>query len=129
MNPAAPAVADLALDDQQLGIVWKVLQAHLPGVPVWVFGSRARGQAKPFSDLDLALMTEQPLAWDQLADLQEAFSTSDLPFRVDLVDWASAQAGFKSVIASQGRALPTAACLTTETTETTATAATALGQV
>lgn len=112
----------MALDDQQLGIVWKVLQAHLPGVPVRIFGSRARSPAKPFSDLDLALMTQQPLAWDQLADLQEAFSTSDLPFRVDLVDWACADAGFKSVIEVQGRPLPAAA------RQVTATAETALGQ-
>ena len=106
MSSTMPATAEVALQADHLGIVWQVLQAHLPGVPVRDFGSRAGGLGKPYSDLDLALMTEQPLTLEQWADLQEAFSASDLPFRVDLVDWASTEAGFRAVIERQARALP-----------------------
>jgi type I restriction enzyme S subunit len=66
---------------------------------VWAFGSRAKRNAKPYSDLDLALITPQPLSLDQLATITDAFATSDLPIRVDLVDWASISRAFRKLIA------------------------------
>ncbi|MGH8626362.1 MAG: hypothetical protein ACREYC_14210 [Gammaproteobacteria bacterium] len=32
------------------------------------------------------------------ADLQEAFSESELPFKVDIVDWSAASESFREVI-------------------------------
>ena len=69
-----------------------------PSPEVWAFGSRARRTAKPYSDLDLALITHQPLSLGQLADIADAFAASDLPIRVDLVDWASASDAFRKRI-------------------------------
>lgn len=43
-------------------------------------------------------MTDKPLDIPRLGDLCEAFSQSDLPFRVDIVDWASASEGFRKII-------------------------------
>ena len=54
--------------------------------------------ARQHSDLDLALMTEEPLDIMRVADLREAFTKSDLPFRVDIVDWASASENFREII-------------------------------
>ena len=65
---------------------------------MWAFGSRAKRNAKPYSDLDLALITRQPLSLDQLASITDAFATSDLPIRVDLVDWASTSEAFRKLI-------------------------------
>lgn len=62
-------------------------------------GSRARGTPKPFSDLDLALITSQPLPLSMLAQLNDAFDTSDLTIKVDLVDWASTRESFRDIIA------------------------------
>ena len=33
----------------------------MPNRKVWAFGSRATGTTKPFSDLDLAILGDQPL--------------------------------------------------------------------
>lgn len=67
--------------------VLAILSRHLPpGVSVRVFGSRATGRARPFSDLDLMIIAKQPLALDLRAELAEAFELSSLPFRVDLVE-------------------------------------------
>ena len=69
-------------------IVHEIIARYLPaGVSVRVFGSRAKWTAKPHSDLDLALKGKEPLPRSLLGDLAEAFSESDLPFRVDVVDW------------------------------------------
>jgi type I restriction enzyme S subunit len=80
-------------------IVHEVIARHLPaGVSVRVFGSRAKWTAKPHSDLDLALKGKEPLPRSVLGDLAEAFSESDLPFRVDVVDWHSVSPSFQAVI-------------------------------
>jgi len=51
----------------------------------WVklFGSRARGEARPSSDVDLAFVG----AGNVRRILQEAFERSDLPYTFDLVDY------------------------------------------
>ena len=80
-----------------------VLAQHLPvGVSVRVFGSRAKGTAKPYSDLDLALKGEDRLSSVFLADLAEALSESDLPFKVDVLDWRSVSPSFREVIDRDG---------------------------
>jgi predicted nucleotidyltransferase len=85
----------LALTEEHRKIVRDILSAHLPeGVSVRAFGSRVEGRHRPLSDLDLALKGPRPLSFAELADLAEAFSESDLPFKVDLVDLKAAEAAF-----------------------------------
>lgn len=84
-------------------IVHEIIARHLPaGVCVRVFGSRAKWTAKPHSDLDLALKGKEPLPRSVLGDLAEAFSESDLPFRVDIVDWHNVAPSFQAVIDRDG---------------------------
>ena len=54
--------------------------------------------ARETSDLDLALMTDTPLSIDRTAALRAAFTDSELPFRVDVVDWASTSQSFRKMI-------------------------------
>ncbi|MGK5083158.1 nucleotidyltransferase domain-containing protein [Bdellovibrionota bacterium FG-1] len=56
-----------------------------PPFKAWVFGSRARGTHRPYSDLDLLIESTPPISPRQKELLQEAFEESDLPFKVDLV--------------------------------------------
>lgn len=79
-------------------ILQQILARELPGVEVWAFGSRARGDAKPFSDLDLAVITPAGIDLDRMAALREAFAASDLPWKVDVVDWARCAEGFRKLI-------------------------------
>jgi nucleotidyltransferase substrate binding protein (TIGR01987 family) len=60
---------------------------------------RARHTAKPYSDLDLAVLSDLPMSLAQMADIQTAFEESDLPIRVDVVDWASCSETFRAIIA------------------------------
>jgi type I restriction enzyme S subunit len=83
-------------------LVLTILRAHLPdGAEAWVFGSRATGRARQYSDLDLAIDAGRPLTLDELARLSEAFRDSDLPYRVDLVDWQSVDDDFRRLIAAE----------------------------
>lgn len=65
---------------------------------VWAFGSRVNGNVKPYSDLDLAVITAEPLDLQTHADLVDAFSESDLPWKVDIVDWATTSDNFRQII-------------------------------
>lgn len=101
---AAPRVTqsprlDLPADERRL--VLAILAAHFPdGATAWVFGSRATGRARRYSDLDLAVDAGRPLTLDETAQLSEAFRESDLPYRVDLADWQSIDDHFRQMIAA-----------------------------
>ena len=79
-------------------IVRDILRRHVPAHEVWAFGSRAKWTAKPYSDLDLAVIADQPLPLALLASLADDFSDSDLPWKVDVVDWAATKQTFRSII-------------------------------
>lgn len=82
----------------ELDIVRTILARHVPEREVRAFGSRVSGPAKKFSDLDLAVMGETSLSSSILADLEEAFRESDLPFKVDVVEWATTKENFRRII-------------------------------
>ena len=94
--PAARPSIDIAPKDW-VDVV-RILHEQVPALEVWAFGSRAKHTAKPYSDLDLALITQQPLSLGQLAAITDAFATSDLPIRVDVVDWATTSEAFRKRI-------------------------------
>lgn len=79
-------------------IVQSVLHRHVPQHEVWAFGSRAKWTAKEYSDLDLVVITDKPLSLDVIAGLSDDFSESDLPYKVDVVDWATTNESFKKII-------------------------------
>lgn len=86
------------LTPQEIAEVKQILRTRLPGVEVRAFGSRVAGKPRKTSDLDLALMTAEPLDFGTLGELRDAFTESDLPFRVDLVDWATTDSSFRRII-------------------------------
>lgn len=79
-------------------IVRDILAHHVPDREVWAFGSRATWTAKDYSDLDLVILGDQPLPPDIRAALGEDFAESDLPYKVDLVEWVGLGDGFKEII-------------------------------
>ncbi|MFC4447172.1 nucleotidyltransferase family protein [Castellaniella denitrificans] len=84
----------------QWSIIKDILAKYVPEGEVWAFGSRARHTAKPYSDLDLAIISPQPLTLDTRTALADEFSMSDLPWKVDIVDWATASESFKKTVAA-----------------------------
>src|SRR5205085_11964920 len=59
--------ASLRLPSDHLHWVLTILAADLPpDAVVWVFGSRATGRARRYSDLDLAIDAGRPLTLDEL---------------------------------------------------------------
>jgi predicted nucleotidyltransferase len=95
-TPGVPLGLDI--EPRHWALVQDILAKRLPGREVWAFGSRVNGKAKPYSDLDLVVLGNVPLGLALQAQLAEAFDESDLPWRVDVVDWAATSEGFKALI-------------------------------
>ena len=83
----------------ELASIQAILQKHVPDLEVWIFGSRVHGRClKKFSDVDLAIIADEPIDFTRLCKLREAFAESDLPYRVDVVDYASVSPAFRDII-------------------------------
>lgn len=95
-------IARVDLRPDHWDIVWTILREHVPDRRVVAFGSRATWTAKEYSDLDLAVLGNDPLHLNVTSALTEGFSESDLPFKVDIVEWARIDESFRDKIHRHG---------------------------
>ena len=92
----------LDVDPRWKALVDDILRLHAPRpCRVWAFGSRVRGRARRFSDLDLAFDAGRALTLRDTALLADAFEESDLPWRVDIVDLVTCSLTFRREVQSQ----------------------------
>lgn len=96
MNDAPP----IDIGPDQWTIVRSILRRRVPTHEVWAFGSRVKGMARKYSDLDLCVVAHEPLGLSLRAILAEDFAESDLPWKVDVVDWATTSEAFRKIIES-----------------------------
>lgn len=94
-----------------LEVVLQTLSRHVPDREIRVMGSRAEGRSKPFSDLDLVVMGDEPLSLRARGELRDAFDESNLPFAVDLIEWASSSEAFRRVITERAQPFRAATAL------------------
>jgi len=96
------------LKPAHLDIVKAILRKHVAGIEVRAFGSRVRGTAKEWSDLDLAVVSEKKLKSEIVGNLKMDFAESDLPFRVDVLDWRDISPEFRTLIEEKYEVLQSA---------------------
>lgn len=94
------AVAEPRSEVQARAIVLRALAGR--EVRVFLFGSRARGEAHPASDIDIGVLPEEPFPTGLLAELREALEESAIPQTVDLVDLSEADAEFRARVLAEG---------------------------
>ncbi len=87
---ADPMADRLHLKPKHREILVALLREHLPGVEVWVYGSRINGRSHDGSDLDLVLRGPnlEEIPGGQVGDFEEAVRESHIPFLVEARDWA-----------------------------------------
>ncbi|MBI2550744.1 nucleotidyltransferase domain-containing protein [Candidatus Uhrbacteria bacterium] len=91
----------LHIHPEHLDGVKKILRQIIPRHRVAVFGSRATGTARPSSDLDLFVYGTDPLDTETTTNLKMAFSESNLPFFVDIVEESGIEQDFRDAIEKQ----------------------------
>ncbi len=86
------------LDEKHLENIKKILNIYISDYEVRAFGSRVDGTSLKYSDLDLAIIGEKPLSLQLTEQLKDAFSHSDLPIMVDILEWNNLSDRFKKII-------------------------------
>lgn len=94
----------IQLSSDQINIVQNILA----GLDVIIFGSRIKGTAKTFSDLDVCIKNK--LSPSNYELLKEKFEESDLPFKVDIAEYERLDDFFKNIIKKEGINLKDISC-------------------
>ncbi|MEA1962033.1 MAG: nucleotidyltransferase domain-containing protein [Bacillota bacterium] len=89
------------LESSYLEMIKEILSEHVPECKVWIFGSRVKGRARRYSDIDLVIIGKEKLDWHRMEALRDALSESDLPYMVDLLNWHDISESFREVIRKQ----------------------------
>ena len=87
-----------------LAEVRRVVLGKLGELParIFLFGSRARGDARRASDIDIALESAAPLPIELLAEIRDALEDSRVLPRVDVVDLMRASAELRRRVHEEG---------------------------
>ena len=92
---AGKAARAIDLPEAHRNQVLEIIRARLPDARVWVYGSRAKGGARRYSDLDLMLDDcGREIPRSVMGNLDEDFDESSLPIIVELHDMAATDANF-----------------------------------
>ena len=90
----------VAFETRHLEIIRAVLSDRIPNNRVWIFGSRAGGVPKPYSDIDLVIIDPPAVAENTFALMKLDFEESNLPFRVDVCVWSQIPTSLQQSIQS-----------------------------
>ncbi len=90
----------IKLSEKELRIVKNVLKNYVSDYEVLVFGSRVTGNTHKYSDLDIAIRGADKIDLLVLAAVKDEFQNTDLPFRVDIIDFNRITPEFQAVILS-----------------------------
>jgi predicted nucleotidyltransferase len=68
---------------------------------VFIFGSRVTRKARKYSDYDVGIIGKKPVPGHILVMIEEALEESDLPYRVDIVDFSLVSSAFRQFALSK----------------------------
>ena len=82
------------LNDRHLKLLKEILSKH--PYTFYLFGSRSKGKASKFSDIDLCY--KEPIPGEIITKIRFELEDSNLPFFVDLVYWNNMSEDFQKLI-------------------------------
>lgn len=86
------------LEAEYIKIIIDIIRKYEINSEIRLIGSRAQGTARKNSDIDIVIMTDSPLSINMMGNLRDDFSLSDIPYKVDLVDWSRSEKHFQEII-------------------------------
>ena len=91
------------LRDDEKALIIRLLEALQPGVKVYLFGSRARGDNSSTSDYDLALDAGRQLDIVEIAKARSVLEVGlNIPWKIDVVDLNSVPDYLRNIILKEG---------------------------
>ncbi len=88
----------LDIPQEWLKQVKEILEKYISDSEVCAFGSRVTGKSKKYSDLDLVIKARLSLDNKTIALLRNDFEESNLPIKVDIVEWNALSDSFKAIV-------------------------------
>lgn len=85
------------LDKKYIDFIKQIVLEYLTDCTIYIFGSRVKGAAKKYSDIDIALDSSY-LDEKTISKIKLEFANSTLPYEVDVVDLNNISDTFKSHI-------------------------------
>lgn len=89
------------LKTEEVHLIKEILEksfGDIPDVKVVIFGSRAKANHKPYSDIDLAVQTKEKDVSKRISLFKEDWENSKLPYKVDITPWKELYKGYVSEI-------------------------------
>ena len=89
------------LEKRYLDYILQILRENIPqkDAKFYIFGSRAKGSFKEYSDIDIAVkLTDGKISADILGKILLVFSDSTLPYEVDVIDLNAIDEKFRDLI-------------------------------
>ena len=85
--------------EKSLEVIKETVRKHLPedDYRIFVYGSRAAGNAQKWSDIDIGIRGEKEVPVRKLALIAEELEQSKIPYKVDVVDFSKTSAEFKKL--------------------------------
>ena len=84
--------------EQDKRMLIEIILTHLPDAKILLFGSRARKDNTPESDIDIAVDNKNKIELYMLGRIKEDVEESTIPFSVDIVDLRDVSEDFKNQI-------------------------------
>lgn len=96
---------DRGISEQHVDTIRSIIQRLLCGrsCEIYLFGSRIVGEPDEGSELDILIEAEGEIDLATMALIEEGFDNSDLPDRVDLLDYDRTSSKFLSTIVPAAR--------------------------
>ena len=88
----------IAVSPSEMEIILKIIKKHIHDCDVLAFGYRLKWRHNDASDLDLAIVGSEQLSIGTLAEIKEDFMESDIPYKVDILDYHRISPAFRKVI-------------------------------
>ena len=76
-----------------------IINALVPEAKIYLYGSRARGANAEWSDIDLALDAGKQLPRLTVGELREIMIATNIPYKVDIVDFHNVHDAMQKAIA------------------------------
>mgnify|MGYP001564578348 CR=1 FL=1 len=89
------------LEDQWKALIKQTVQKYMGNdVQVFIFGSRATGTNRKWSDVDIGVLGQDKVPGDKLFLIEDDIADTDIPYRVDVVDFKTIAPEFAKVALS-----------------------------
>lgn len=64
---------------------------------IFVFGSRATGENRQWSDIDLGILSKEKIPGHVMIKIEGEFENSQIPYKIDLIDFQTVSDQFRKI--------------------------------